>query len=151
MTSSADGEVPGIAGEADGAALVATGRTVGMVGAVGVGVGAIVGGGILALAGAAFAVTGPPAIIAFALNGAIAVLTALSFAEMSTAFPQSGGAYLFAKKVLNVQAAFGVGWVLWFAYIVAAVLYALGFAEYGAAMLYELWAVLDPNPPAWLH
>ena len=50
--------------------------------AVGVGVGAIVGGGVLALAGVAFATTGPSAIIAFALNGGIAVLTALSFAAL---------------------------------------------------------------------
>jgi amino acid transporter len=36
-------------------------------------------------------VTGPSAILAFCLNGVIAVLTALSFAEMSAAFPESVG------------------------------------------------------------
>lgn len=66
-------------------------RTIGLAAATGVGVGAIVGGGILALAGVAFATTGPAALVAFALNGFIAVLTALSFAEMSTSFPESGG------------------------------------------------------------
>ena len=45
------------------------GRSLGLLGATGVGVGAIVGGGILALAGVAFATTGPSAIVAFALNG----------------------------------------------------------------------------------
>ena len=113
-------------------------RKIGLVGATGVGVGAIVGGGIFVLAGVAFASAGPGAILAFALNGVIALLTALSFAEMSTSFPESGGAYTFAKKVLSVRAAFAVGWVLWFAYIVAAVLYALGFAEFFAAILIEL-------------
>ncbi len=113
-------------------------RKIGLVGATGVGVGAIVGGGIFVLAGVAFASAGPGAILAFALNGVIASLTALSFAEMSTSFPESGGAYTFAKKVLSVRAAFAVGWVLWFAYIVAAVLYALGFAEFFAAILLEL-------------
>ena len=110
-------------------------RHIGLLGATGVGVGAIVGGGILVLAGAAFAATGPAAIIAFAVNGVIAILTALSFAEMSATFPESGGAYTFAKKVLSVRAAFGVGWVLWFAYIVAGVLYALGFADYEPRVL----------------
>ncbi|MEM6991050.1 MAG: amino acid permease [Myxococcota bacterium] len=113
-------------------------RQIGLLGATGVGVGAIVGGGIFVLAGVAFASAGPGAILAFALNGGIALLTALSFAEMSTSFPESGGTYTFAKKVLTVQAAFAVGWVLWFAYIVAAVLYALGFAEFFAAILIEL-------------
>src|SRR5690606_6077523 len=104
-------------------------RTIGLLGATTVGMSAIVGGGILVLAGAAFQATGPGAIVAFALNGVIAVLTALSFAEMSTRFPESGGAYNFAKRVLSVRFAFAVGWVLWFAYIVAGVLYALGFAR----------------------
>ncbi|MEQ9619103.1 MAG: amino acid permease [Deltaproteobacteria bacterium] len=103
-----------------------TERTMGLFGAVGVGVGAIVGGGILALAGVAFATTGPSAILAFTLNGIIALITALSFAELSAAFPESGGTYVFSKKVLSIRAAFAVGWVVWFASIVAAVLYALG-------------------------
>jgi amino acid transporter len=82
------------------------------------GVGAIVGGGILALAGVAFATTGPSAIIAFAVNGGIAILTAMSFAELASRFPESGGTYTYARKVLAVEAAFAVGWVV----IVAGVL-----------------------------
>jgi APA family basic amino acid/polyamine antiporter len=124
---------------------------VGLVGATGVGIGAIVGGGILVLAGVAFQSTGPSALLAFTFNGAIAVLTALSYAEMSTAFPESGGTYTFAKKVLSVRAAFGVGWILWLAYIVAGVLYALGFAEYAVAMVVHLWKGLSSEaPPPWL-
>ena len=114
-------------------------RTIGLVAATGVGIGAIVGGGILALAGVAFATTGPAALVAFALNGIIAILTALSFAEMSTAFPESGGTYTFAKKVLSVRSAFTFGWVGWFASIVAGVLYAMGFASYAAIALVKIW------------
>lgn len=126
-------------------------RTLGLLRATGVGVGAIVGGGILLLVGVAFQATGPSAILAFALNGAVAFLTVLSFAEVSTSFPESGGAYVFAKKVLGVRAAFGVGWVLWFAYIVAGVLYAIGFAEFAAAAGRELWPLVGTGPPpAWL-
>lgn len=117
-----------------------THRHLGLGGATGVGVGAIVGGGILALSGTAFAATGPSAILAFALNGVIAILTALSFAEMASKFPESGGTYTFAKKVLSVDTAFMVGWVVWFASIVAAVLYALGFAHFFLVMLADLWA-----------
>ncbi|MCB9585717.1 MAG: amino acid permease [Polyangiaceae bacterium] len=124
-------------------------RSIGLMGATAVGIGAIVGGGILVLAGVAFRATGPAAMLAFALNGVIAIITAMSFAEMSTAFPESGGAYTFAKKVLNVRAAFAVGWVLWFAYIVAGVLYALGFASYAVVLLQHLWALFG-KPPEWL-
>lgn len=120
---------------------------IGLVGATGIGVGAIVGGGILALSGTAFALTGAGAVLAFALNGVIAILTALSFAELATAFPQSGGPYAFAKRVVSVGAAFGVGWIVWFASIVAAALYASGFAAFaleGARSLFGLGAV-DPR------
>ena len=68
-----------------------TQRSIGLLGATGIGVGAIVGGGILALAGVAFSTAGPSAIVAFALNGLIALITALSFAELATQFPESGG------------------------------------------------------------
>ncbi len=116
-----------------------TERTLGLVAATGVGVGAIVGGGILALAGVAFATTGPAAMVAFGLNGVIALLTALSFAEMASKFPESGGTYTYAKKVLSIEAAFMVGWVVWFASMVAAVLYADGFAHFCMIMLTDLW------------
>ncbi|MCF7973686.1 MAG: amino acid permease [Phycisphaerae bacterium] len=105
-------------------------RHLGLFGATGIGVGAIVGGGILALAGVAFTATGAAAWLAFLLNGGIAIVTALSFAELSSAFPQSGGTYLYAKRVLSVGAAFSVGWVVWFASIVAAALYAVGFSTF---------------------
>lgn len=127
-----------------------SGRTIGFFGATLIGVGAIVGGGILALAGVAFATAGPSAILAFLLNGAIALLTAFSFAELSAAFPQSGGSYTFAKKVLSVRAGFTLGWVVWFASIVAGVLYALGFAAFAVIVLEQLLLGLGQTAPVWL-
>ncbi len=126
-------------------------RRIGLFGATGVGVGAIVGGGILALAGVAFATTGPAAILAFALNGVIALLTALSFAEMASKFPESGGTYTFSRKVLSVEAAFTVGWVVWFASIVAAVLYALGFGHFFLILLRDSLAAFGTELPSWLQ
>ncbi len=121
-------------------------RTLGLFDSVGIGVGAIVGGGILALAGTALFETGAGAWLAFLLNGLIAVITALSFAELSTVFPQSGGTYLFAKRVLSVGAAFSVGWIVWFASIVAAALYAIGFA----AFLLDIVTTLCGTAPVWI-
>ena len=124
-------------------------RSIGLWGATGIGVGAIVGGGILALAGVAFAATGPGAMVAFALNGVIAALTALSFAELASTFPESGGTYTFAKKTLSGEAAFMVGWVVWLASIVAAVLYALGFASYASFAALHLFEAAGASAPAW--
>lgn len=123
-----------------------TGRTLGLFRATGIGVGAMVGGGILALAGVAFATTGPSAVLAFLLNGIIAFITALSFAEMAAANPQSGGTYTYAKKALTLKVAFGVGWIVWFASLVAAVLYALGFGAFAIFALEQLW----PGDTGWL-
>jgi len=130
--------------------LSSTSRTMGLLGATGVGVGAIVGGGILALAGVAFAETGPSAILAFAFNGLIALITALSFAELSAAFPTSGGTYVFSKRVLSVEAAFVVGWIVWFASIVAAVLYALGFGFFALVAWEHVEQALAWHRPEWL-
>jgi len=126
-------------------------RTIGLTGATGIGVGAMVGGGILALAGVAFSVAGPSAILAFALNGLIALIIALSFAEMAAAHPQSGGTYTFAKKALSLNVAFGVGWVVWFASIVAAVLYALGFGAFAVFSLQQIIpALTEGGNYTWL-
>lgn len=122
----------------------------GLLGATGVGVGAIVGGGILALAGVAFATTGPSATLALALNGVIAMVTVFSFAELAARFPQSGGAYIYARKVLTVEAAFGVGWVVWFASVVAAVLYAMGFAVFLVPFLEQVALMTGGEIPEWL-
>ncbi len=127
-----------------------TERRIGLFGATGIGVGAIVGGGILALAGTALATTGPSTILAFGINGVIALLTALSFAEMASKFTESGGTYNFSKKVLSVETAFMVGWVVWFASIVAAVLYAVGFAHFAMVMTSDVLHLTMRDPPAWI-
>ena len=105
-------------------------RHLGLPGTISIGLSAIVGGGFLALAGSAYALAGPSAVVAFLLNGAIAIIASLSLAEMASKFPESGGTYTFSKRILTVQAAFSVGWVVWFASIAASVLYALGFASF---------------------
>lgn len=133
-----------------------TERHIGLIGATGIGVGAIVGGGILALSGVAVANTGPGALLAFAANGLIAIITALSFAELSSSYPRSGGTYVFAKRVLSVGAAFSVGWVVWFASIVAAALYAMGFAVFFVSALTGLaevsgWQIGWLNTPPALQ
>ena len=125
-------------------------RHLGLLGATGIGVGAIVGGGFLALAGIGFQATGPSAILAFALNGGIAILTVFSFAELAARFPRSGGTYAYARRVLTVEAAFAVGWVVWFASAVAAVLYAMGFAVFFVPFLEQMLRLAGNEPPSWL-
>jgi basic amino acid/polyamine antiporter, APA family len=135
----------------DGRSLAPSDRTIGWVGATGIGVAAIVGGGIFVLGGVAVAEAGPAAVVAFALNGAIALLTALTFAELATAFPENGGQYAYARRTFSVRTAFGMGWVMIFAHVVAAVLYALGFAAYAVAAVEGLFPGGTQGPDDGVH
>ena len=56
----------------------------------------------------------------------------------------------YVGKVLTIEAAFTVGWVIWFASIVAAVLYALGFAYFSLVMVSDLWQAVSGGSALWL-
>ncbi len=105
-------------------------RTLSLFDATMIGVGAMIGAGIFVLTGIAAGEAGPAAILAFALNGAVTLLTAFSYAELSSAIPEAGGGYSFVKRAFPRPIGFISGWMLWFAYTVACSLYALGFASY---------------------
>ena len=113
------------------------------------GVGAIVGGGIIVLAGPALVAAGPATLLAVVLNAVVAVLAAFSLSELATRFPRSGGPYAFAQRVFSVRAAFAVGWLVWFASLAAAAVFALGFAEFALAAVSEVARVLGVTPAAW--
>lgn len=95
-----------------------------------IGIGAMIGAGIFVLTGIASGVAGPASILAFALNGVVTLLTALSYAELASAYPESGGGYSYIKRAFPGPVGFVSGWMLWFCYIIACSLYALGFGSY---------------------
>jgi amino acid transporter/nucleotide-binding universal stress UspA family protein len=95
-----------------------------------IGVGAMIGAGIFVLTGIAAGVAGPALILVFALNGVVALLTAMTYAELGSAFHDAGGGYLWVKTALPDPNGFLSGWMSWFAHAVACSLYALGFGAY---------------------
>ncbi|MGD8238038.1 MAG: amino acid permease [Armatimonadota bacterium] len=95
-----------------------------------IGVGAMIGAGIFVLTGLAVNQAGPAAVLAFAFNGLVTLLTALSYAELSSTIPEAGGGYAFVRRALSAPVGFLSGWMLWFAYTVACALYARGCGEY---------------------
>lgn len=105
-------------------------RNLGCFDATMIGIGAMIGAGIFVLTGIAAGEAGPAAILAFALNGIVTMLTAFCYAELSAAIPEAGGGYAYVKKAFPGHIGFLSGWMLWFAYTVACSLYALGFAGY---------------------
>ena len=100
-----------------------------------IGVGGMIGAGIFVLTGIAAGEAGPALILAFFLNGLITLLTALSYAELGSAFPEAGGGYNWVKQGLGGAQGFLAGWMSWFAASVAGSLYALAFGRFAT----ELW------------
>jgi amino acid transporter/nucleotide-binding universal stress UspA family protein len=100
-----------------------------------IGVGAMIGAGIFVLTGTAAGMAGPALVVAFALNGFIALLTAMSYAELGSCFPEAGGGYLWVKEGLPQPAGFLSGWMSWFAHGVACSLYALAFGAFVCEIL----------------
>jgi amino acid transporter/nucleotide-binding universal stress UspA family protein len=95
-----------------------------------IGIGAMIGAGIFVLTGSAARVAGPAAILAFAINGVVTLLTAFTYAELGSAYPEAGGGYLWAKEGLPPPAGFLSGWLSWIAHIIACSLYAAAFASF---------------------
>ena len=114
-------------------------RTLGLFDAIMIGVGAMIGAGVFVLTGMAAGEAGPAAIIAFALNGIVTLLTAFSYAELASAIPEAGGGYSFVKRAMPPALGFLAGWMLWFAYTVACALYAVGFGGYFVELLGSYW------------
>ena len=95
-----------------------------------IGVGAMIGAGIFVLTGIAAGVAGPALVLVFVLNGFVALLTAMAYAELGSAIHGAGGGYLWIKASLPNPSGFLSGWMDWFAHAVACSLYALGFGAY---------------------
>ncbi len=95
------------------------------------GLGMMIGAGVFLGVGNAIYVAGPGGVVlTFLLNGVIALFTAASYAELSSAIPHAGGAYNYARVGFGKGPSFVAGWMEWFASSVAGSLYAVTFSIY---------------------
>ncbi len=105
-------------------------RHLGLWGAASIGIGAIIGAGIFVLSGVASGFAGPAVILSFLIAGIVALLTALSSAELSSFITEAGGSYIYTHKAFGKFWGFVVGWMQSFDYIVGASAISVGFAGY---------------------
>ena len=109
-------------------------------GVVAIGVGGMVGGGIFAVLGLAVQLAHGGTPVAFAVAGAVALLTAYSYAKLSVAYPSRGGTVAFLDRAFGAGMITGsLNMLLWMSYVVMLSLYALAFGSYGATFLPETW------------
>ena len=94
------------------------------------GVGSVIGSGILVLTGEASSKAGPSVIFSFLIAGLACGLTALCYAELSSAIPSSGSVYTYSYMTLGEIVAHSMGWLLGGSYIIAGAAIANGWSSY---------------------
>jgi basic amino acid/polyamine antiporter, APA family len=111
------------------------------------GLGMMIGAGVFLGMGNTIREAGPGGVIlTFSLNMLLALFTAMSYAELSSAIPKAGGAYNFARIGFGRKPSFIAGWMEWFASSIAGSMYALTFSEYTLKFLHKI-GYADWIPP----
>ncbi|BAU12590.1 amino acid permease-associated region [Leptolyngbya sp. NIES-3755] len=105
-------------------------RQIGLVGAIALGLGSIIGTGVFVSIGIATGVAGSSVIIAIALAAGVAICNGLNSAQLAASHPVSGGSYEYGYRYLNPQLGFTAGWMFLLAKSASAATAALGFAGY---------------------
>jgi basic amino acid/polyamine antiporter, APA family len=100
-----------------------------------IGIAAMIGGAIFNLVGPAMHETGSSLVIVFLISGIISLFTALTYAELGSAFPEAGGGYRWVREGLPRPNAFISGWIAWFAHMIAGSLYAVSIGDFFGGFL----------------
>lgn len=107
-------------------------RSLGLTSLVFYGVGTIIGAGIYSVIGAAAGEAGSLLWVSFALAAVVALITALSYAELASMIPKAGAEYQFLKRAFPGRPfiAFMGGWLIALNAAATAATVALAFAGY---------------------
>ncbi|EMR01488.1 APC family permease [Cesiribacter andamanensis] len=110
-------------------------RDLGLLDAVGVGLGAVIGAGLFVVTGVAAGVAGPAFLLGLFMAGLAASCNGLSSAQLAATYPQAGGTYEYGYRVLNPWLGFSAGWMFLASKLSAGGVVALGFGTYLAALV----------------
>lgn len=105
-------------------------RVLGLVHVVASGVGIIVGAGIYVLLAPAAEDAGGMVWLSFVVSAIVCVFTAMSYAELSSMFPRTGGEYEYSSHVFGRTVTFMIGWAMAAGLVIAGATVSLGFARY---------------------
>ena len=113
-------------------------RKIGLAGAISIGIGGMVGGGIFAVLGEAVSLAHGGTPMAFFVAGMVALLTSYAYARLSVKYPSQGGTVVFIDKAFGNNIASGsVNLMLWLSYLVTIALYAVAFASYALTFFHD--------------
>lgn len=104
---------------------------IGLLEAISIGIGGMVGGGIFAVLGLAVSLAKGGTPVAFLVAGILAMLTCYSYVKLSGAYPDNGGTVKFINQGFGKTVfSGGANNLLWISYIIMLSLYASAFGSY---------------------
>ncbi len=104
-------------------------RDLGLLEVVMIGLGPTLGSTIFMLVGFGLQISAAGLVLVFLLNFIVIIFTAMAYAELSSAFPDTGGGYLWVKEGLPQPFGFLAGWMSWFGHCIVTSFYVLGFGK----------------------
>jgi amino acid transporter/nucleotide-binding universal stress UspA family protein len=105
-----------------------------------IGLGPTIGSTIFLLVGGGIGIAGPALILVFILNFFVTLLTAMAYAELGSAFSDTGGGYIWVKDGMPQPFGFLAGWLSWFGHAIVTAFYVVGFG-YGVIWLMQAYGL----------
>jgi basic amino acid/polyamine antiporter, APA family len=110
-------------------------RTLGLVECIFFGTGSILGAGIYAIVGKVAGIGGGATWVCFAIASLTALMSAFSYAELSSMIPKAGAEYYYAKAAFNRKRAVVLGLIVSFTGAISGATVSLAFAGYLSELL----------------
>ena len=83
------------------AEVVELSKELGLKEALGIAVGALIGGGVFSVLGLVISNTGPGAFLSFILAGIVSAFTAYSYVHLALRYPRAGGAFIYVREAFK--------------------------------------------------
>lgn len=112
-------------------------RSLGLVDAVAIGLGSMIGAGVFAAFAPAAAAAGSGLLIGLALAAIVAYCNATSSAQLAAQYPTSGGTYVYGRRQLGQWPGFLAGWCFVIGKTASCAAMALTFAAYAVPSVWE--------------
>ncbi|QLH78175.1 amino acid permease [Halosimplex rubrum] len=105
-------------------------KDLGLLSAMTIGIGTMIGAGIFVLPGVAAQQAGPVVVASFLVGGVVAMINAFSVSELGTAMPKAGGGYYYINRSLGPLFGSIAGMGDWMGLAFASAFYCIGFGQY---------------------
>ncbi len=93
-------------------------------------VGTMIGSGVFVLSGLVVDIAGSGALISYLVCAILVTFSGLSYAMLASIFPEDGGGYIYAEKVLGKYPGFLTGWIMYIAQPIVLSFVLLSFGIY---------------------